>query len=539
MLLPSVEDVFPGPNTGASVVAPPVPRSPSELSTVSPMGEHEPRPPAVRRQDIPAVLKKLVGMFALSGENAAKEMNGATVPDPDNSALVFDIDALRAAFASVRDAYPPHWVHCFAMKCCPLVFVIQELLGAGFGVEAASFVELYMAMAHGCDPTRAVFDSPAKTDEELELALGSGALINVNSLDELDRIASIFRRQGTSGRNPGRQTPTVTARVGIRLNPQLGAGAISELSTSVSSSKFGVPVTPQNVRAVVEAFRKWPWVVGLHTHVGSQGYSLEQLAEGIAILCDVADVVDSELGKGRVTVIDIGGGLPANYCSDDVTPTFSDHAAVLRKIAPRLFENTERQVVTEFGRSLVAKAAIMVSKIEYVRNNGPSGGEQSGELPTETSTSRSGPHLEARAREEFWRTEPKPARGHQTLVTHVGADMFLRSSYCPSNYQHRLSVYGKHGEVLSSPRIKTDVAGPLCFEGDYIARGTNLPRASVGDLVVTHDTGANTISLFSRHCSRRAPAIYGYARDEDGKISIQMIKKKESVRDVARFWGAR
>lgn len=514
-----------------------------------------PRAPAVSKEDIPIVLRKLSAILACADNNGASANDNLSdaaaisspslLPDPDHSAVVFDIDALRAAFAAARDAYPSHWVHCMALKCCPLSFVIQELLGAGFGIEAASFVELYMALAHGCPPGLTVFDSPAKTDEELEMALGSGTLVNANSLDELDRMDSILRRQAAAGGDAGGGSPTVAARVGIRLNPLVGAGTISELSTSVTASKFGVPVTPQNVRAVIDAFRKWPWLVALHTHVGSQGCSLEQLAEGIAILCDVADEVDKNLGKGRVSILDIGGGLPANYHSDEVMPTFADHAAVLRRTAPSLFENTERQVVTEFGRSLMAKCAITVSTIEYVRINVDSTacGKSSEKGPEQRISSDDAATLrKAKINghgDDSDQSSKAAAPLQQTLVTHMGADLFLRSSYCPGNYPHRLSMYGKHGEVLSGPLINTQVAGPLCFEGDYVSRGSKLPVASAGDLVVAHDTGANTLSLFSRHCSRRAPAIYGYARDENGKLSVTRIKKKESVRDVARFWGAR
>ena len=136
---------------------------------------------------------------------------------------------------------------------------------------------------------------------------------------------------------------------------------------------------------------------------------------------------------------------------------------------------------------------------------------------------------------------PKPSSSpvHQTLVTHVGADLFLRSSYCPGKYCHRLSMYGKMGKPLGGAFVSTDVAGPLCFQGDYVARGSRLPRATPGDMLVVHDTGANTLSLFSRHCSRRLTAVYGYTRDEDGQIRVRLVKGKESIQDVARFWGAR
>lgn len=492
----------------------------------------------MRQKDIPDVLKCMSDMMGFSGGNAAGDAASTTQKrERDYSAVVFDVDALRAAFAAVRQAFPPHWRHCLAIKSCPLAFVIEEALEAGLGIEAASIVELYMALAHGCPADLVAFDSPAKTHEELEMALSRGTLVNANSLDELDRIDAILRRQeATAGAN----APLTTARVGIRVNPLVGAGTISELSVSVPTSKFAVPATPSNIRAMVEAFRRWPWLIALHTHVGSQGCSLDQLAEGIATLCNIADTVDGELGKERVTLLDIGGGLPANYGSDEVSPSFDEYAAVLRKAAPSLFENTQRTVMTEFGRALVAKSALTVSVVEYVRHNVPEQSTVEEDVTDTDPAARKQANYESVdtvSDGEVRKTSGCPAQ--QTLVTHVGADLFLRSSYCPGKYCHRLSMYGRMGKPLGGKFMSTDVAGPLCFQGDYVARGSSLPRATPGDLLVVRDTGANTLSLFSRHCSRRLTAVYGYARDGDGQLCVRLVKGKESVQDVARFWGAR
>lgn len=529
-LLPSVKAVFCRPqdvcNTNSSSNSPTAARA--CLFPVSSAGDPEcstARVASVRQQDIPDVLKRMSEMqiFSSSAGNSKTgdevdprlREESPTAREADHSAVVFDVDALRAGFAAAKHAFPPHWRHCFAMKSCPLPIVTQEALDAGLGIEAASFVELYMALAHGCPADLVAFDSPAKTNEELKMALGRGTLVNANSLVELDRIDAIIKKQGGG----------TTARVGIRLNTLIGAGSIAEMSVSVSTSKFAVPTTPANILAVVDAFRKWPWLVALHTHVGSQGYSLAQLAQGIAALCRIADAIDGELGKGRVTLLDIGGGLPANYDSDDVSPAFSEYATALKHAAPSLFENTGRVVVTEFGRALVAKTAMTVSTVEYVRSN----------TCDETSAVEEGQATKTGvANVDTCSSSPD----HQTLVTHVGADLFLRTSYCPGKYCHRLSMHSRDGTPLGGPSIRTDVAGPLCFQGDYVARDVSLPRATPGDLVVARDTGANTLSLFSRHCSRRSPAVYGYVKGADGSVCVRLVKEKESVRDVARFWGA-
>lgn len=517
--LPSVEAVFGGQQGSSNG---PVAARANLFPTHRPSSS---RVAAVRQQDIPDVLERMSEMrtFSSSAVKVRATQEDALGREPDKAAVVFDVDALRAAFAAVKQAFPPHWIHCVAIKACPLPLVVREALDAGLGIEAASLVELYMGLAEGCPADRAAFDSPAKTNEELEMALNRGTLVNANSLDELERIDAIIKNQGS---------PT-TARVGIRLNPLVGAGSIAELSVSVASSKFAVPTTPENVSAIVECFRKWPWLVALHTHVGSQGCALEQLAKGIAALCEIADVVDGALGKGRVTLLDIGGGLPANYDSEEVSPAFGEYAAVLKNAAPSLFENTDRIVVTEFGKALLAKTAMTVSTVEYVRSNtseGISAAQKDQASASENPSTTAGC-------EGVLPEPPSSSPGYQTLVTHVGADLFLRTSYCPGKFSHRLSVHSRKGTPLGGPLMTTDVAGPLCFQGDYVARGAKLARVAPGDLLVVRDTGANTLSLFSRHCSRRSPAVYGYTRDEDGKVCVRLVRDKESVRDVARFWG--
>jgi diaminopimelate decarboxylase len=97
-------------------------------------------------------------------------------------------------------------------------------------------------------------------------------------------------------------------------------------------------------------------------------------------------------------------------------------------------------------------------------------------------------------------------------------------------------VDSSSGLVSAAPLSTQNVAGPLCFGGDIVGRRVELPTISRGDFVVVHDTGANTLSMFSRHCSRPAPAIYGYRTIED-EVSLELLKPAESPEQVMSFWG--
>ena len=49
--------------------------------------------------------------------------------------------------------------------------------------------------------------------------------------------------------------------------------------------------------------------------------------------------------------------------------------------------------------------------------------------------------------------------------------------------------------------IMVDVAGPLCFQGDYQAKDVELPPPEDGDILAIHDTGAYTMSMYCRCCN--------------------------------------
>src|SRR5699024_4412980 len=122
-------------------------------------------------------------------------------------------------------------LHAVACKAVPLTSLLRRYAESGAGCEVASPGELELALTAGFSPERIVFDSPAKTWTQLRHALDLGVSINVDNFDELARLDTLLDE-----REPG---PT-SARIGFRINPQSGTGAIGALSTATATSKFGV-----------------------------------------------------------------------------------------------------------------------------------------------------------------------------------------------------------------------------------------------------------------------------------------------------------
>ncbi len=459
---------------------------------------------------VPAVLAALQaeGVLQPSEARAGEDM-----------LIAYDLDALRASFQGLVQAFPPHFLHCYAVKAAPMGFVIEEAVRQGMGIEAASLLEVENALAHGCPPERIVFDSPAKTYRELDFALAHGIHINANTLEELDRIASILSTGSSSSEKP--------PSVGLRINPLVGAGRIEELSVSTLASKFGVNLIGSHKEEILAKFRQYPWLCGLHIHVGSQGFDMAQTVQGVSVLLAFCHEVEAALGNPhpragkeghanrRIKVLDIGGGLSANYHTDEATPTPAQFAALLRDAVPELFADPALRVVTEFGRSLTAKTGWVVSRVEYAFDNAP--------------------------------LEVDPLR---TAILHAGADVLLRECYVPHKFPHRITVHDRDGRWVGAEegagvggRVVRphNLAGPLCFAGDVIARGIALPRVEAGDWVVVHDCGGYTLALYSRYCSRPAPAVVGYERKEGGEggLVVRVLQAQESGQAVVDFWGAR
>ncbi|WP_457471507.1 diaminopimelate decarboxylase [Streptomyces sp. TE4109] len=400
---------------------------------------------------------------------------------------LLDVDGVLAAVDALNEAFagPAPVQHTFAAKACGLVPVLRLLADAGMGCEVASPGELEQALAAGFRYDRLVFDSPAKTVAELEFALAHGIAINLDNFQELARVDRLLAGREAAG------------PIGIRVNPQVGAGAIGAMSTATATSKFGVALRdPGAVDAVTEAFERHPWLNRLHAHVGSQGCPLPLIAEGIRAAYELAERINDRLGHARITGIDIGGGLPVNFTDEDDRPTYADYVAELRAAVPGLFDG-RYTLVTEFGRSLLAKSGTIGTVVEYTKSAG----------------------------------------GRRIAVTHAGAQVATRTVFMPGSWPLRVGVFDAAGRPKQGPAQVVDIAGPCCFAGDLTATGVWLPAVEPGDVVALHDTGAYYFSSHFSYNSLPRPAVYGYRADADGRVRFALVREAQSVREVVEESG--
>lgn len=421
------------------------------------------------------------------------------------NAVVYDMDALAGAVARVQATFPAHSCHCFAAKAAPLPYLLHFFIQSGCGVEAASIMEVRQALRLHCDPKKVVFDSPCKTYEEVREALLSGVTVNANTFNEVEKMKRALRELQHEGIHSSSQ-------LGLRINPLVGSGAIAELSTANATSKFGIPLTETNRAKILECFKDNAEFNGLMVHVGSTGMALDTMTEGIAIIHQLANEIDAFVedkdkdSRPRIQYVDIGGGLNANTDADELAVSFEDYVKAIDQRCPEVLQNQQRTIITEFGKSLVLKTAGIISQVEDKL------------VPEEESL---------------------PV----TSIIHAGADLFLRPSYVPEMQNHRLRVLSSQGELIPSPTSANkprlvNIAGPLCHSADYLAKGlSNTPEPQVGDFILVLDCGGNTLSMFSKHCSRKHPAVFAFRRHyASHEIVLARVKEEESEKSALNFW---
>ncbi|QKW06882.1 diaminopimelate decarboxylase [Streptomyces sp. NA04227] len=404
-----------------------------------------------------------------------------------------DARALHAAFAEATAPGTPV-LHAFAVKAAPLVPVLELLRAENIGAEVASPGELALARTAGIEPELTVLDSPAKTTAELREALDLGIAVNADNPQELARLDALLTE-----RDPAAAPP----RLGIRINPQVGGGSIEALSTATATSKFGVALRDEGARDwLVRAFLDRPWLTRLHTHTGSQGIPLDLLAAGLTETVALAEEINHKAGRRQIDTLDIGGGLPVNFHSDDRTPDFAAYARLLRREVPVLFGGGYG-LVTEFGRALLAKHGTALARVEYT----------------------------------------KTAGGRPIAVTHAGAQIAARTVYAPESWPLRIAAYDAEGRPKSGPAVAQDVAGPACFAGDLLARDRALPLLEPGDHTAALDTGAYYFAHHYAYNSLVRPPIYGFVAEGDpsaegaDEVRFAVVREQQGLAEVVAESG--
>ncbi|MFA8299259.1 MAG: hypothetical protein ACEPOV_03780 [Hyphomicrobiales bacterium] len=410
-----------------------------------------------------------------------------SINNEEEAVIIYDLDILEERMSRLVRQFPNNSIHTTAIKANPLPKVLAHIASCDFGAEVASEGELYIAMKSGFDPEKIVFDSPVKTEREILFALKKGININIDNFSELERIKKFISNN-----------TEIKSRIGLRINPQIGEGEIAMTSVAGEYSKFGIALN-ENQEKIIQVFLENPWLNGLHVHIGSQTCTESMLVDGIEAVTKLMRLInkafDKKNIKRKIEFIDIGGGLPVPYYPGPEPVVIEKLINKLKTKCPELW-NGQITVITELGRWLHAPAAFALSKIEYIKND----------------------------------------TNLKTIINHIGADMFIRESYRPEDdWHHEIDCFDSELKPLTGlDKTPYNIAGPLCFSGDFLRKEIYIPVVKEGDYLLIHDVGAYTFSMWSRYNSRPMPKIIGIR--DNGKKTIT-LKPREEASNATLWWS--
>jgi diaminopimelate decarboxylase len=358
----------------------------------------------------------------------------------------------------------PHLV-CYSVKACSNLAVLALLRSLGSGFDVVSGGELRRVLLAGGEPQRVVFSGVGKTEAELELALRAGVLcLNAESEAELAAISRVAARLRK------------TARVALRVNPDVDARTHPYIATALRQSKFGVPIS--RARRLYGQARKLPGLslTGVDVHIGSQLTSLAPFAEAVTRVRKL--LAQLEADGHRLTHLDVGGGLGVSYLKER-PPSPVAWANALRKALGR----SSLRLLVEPGRVIAANAGVLLTRLLYRK------------------------------------------RGAERSFAIVDAGM---------NDLLRPALYGAVHELLpvgppTRRKVRLDVVGPVCESGDFLVRRARVDDLAAGDLVAVMTAGAYGFSMASNYNSRPRPAEVLV----DGK-SWQVVRRRERPEDLWR-----
>src|SRR5262245_9947126 len=235
---------------------------------------------------------------------------------------------------------------CYAIKANSNQAVIATLARLGAGMDVVSEGELRRALTAGVPAERIIFAGVGKTRDEMAFALREGIQgFNVESESELEALSEVAASLGR------------TARVALRVNPDVDARTHAKISTGKAENKFGVPYDDAPCLYAKGAGLPGIDMVGLHMHIGSQITDLKPYRDAFTLMRDL--VGELRRAGHAINHLDIGGGLGVPYDStaNDIAPSPDAYAAVVRDTLGGL----GLKIVLEPGRVRVANAGVPVA----------------------------------------------------------------------------------------------------------------------------------------------------------------------------------
>ena len=367
--------------------------------------------------------------------------------------LNLHIDAYMDSFTS-KD-----YQICFSVKSLSNIAILNILKNKGCGFDIVSGGELHRAISVGADPKSIIFSGVGKSKNEIEDGILNEILsFNIESKAELKKIETVASNLKK------------IAPVSIRFNPDIDSGGHDYITTGRKGDKFGI----NNLDETIELAKyirdsKNLEMVGLACHIGSQILNLESYEMASKKTIDLATKIN-KLGID-LQFFDMGGGLGVPYL-DESPP----HPKELISMLEEVFVNRNEKLILEPGRSISANAGVLLTKVEYIKDN--------------------------------------------FAIVDAAMNDLIR----PALYGAKHDIWNLKNKTNAMK--KYNVVGPICESSDFLGKDILLDIAE-DDLLCIKTAGAYGFVMSSNYNSRLRSAEVLV----DGK-TFNLIRRRENIQDL-------
>ncbi|WP_187261258.1 diaminopimelate decarboxylase [Pontibacter beigongshangensis] len=367
----------------------------------------------------------------------------------DTPLYVYDLDLLRRTLrkAQAESEKYGYQVH-YALKANANAPVLAEVKAHNFGADCVSGNEVRRAIENGFSPDHVVFAGVGKSDAEINYALDMDIFcFNCESSHELAVLHELAAAKGK------------TARIALRINPNVNANTHKYITTGLEENKFGINAWElPDVLAQLKELDSLQ-LTGIHFHIGSQITDLSSFRN----LCTRVNEFQDWFQQHNVELehINVGGGLGVDYYHPDQQP-IPDFEAYFALFHQFLEVRPGQQVHFELGRSLVAQCGTLLSRVLYIK--------------------------------------------HGKTTSFAILDAGMTELIRPALYQSYHKIENLSSEL---PEEKYDVVGPICESSDCFGKAVLLPETNRGDLIAIRTAGAYGEVMTSQYNLRdKAQVVY-------------------------------
>lgn len=368
----------------------------------------------------------------------------------DTPFYYYDTELLKSTLSTINEEAGKHEGYCvhYAVKANANPKVLKHIAAAGLGADCVSGNEILAALEAGFPAEKIVYAGVAKTDREILIGIDNGIFcFNCESTEELEIINSL-----AASRNK-------TAKVCLRINPNVGAHTHANITTGLAENKFGIAMEDMESTILLAKGMSNVEFIGLHFHIGSQILEMNDFEA----LCNRVNELQDALEAKGITLpnINMGGGLGIDYINPDENP-IPDFKSFFDTYAKLINQREGQKIHFEPGRSVVGQMGTLVARTIFV----------------------------------------KRATVKQFVMLDAGMTDLIRPALYDA-YHKVENISNPDGEAE-----KYDVVGPICESSDVFVKEYMMPKTKRGDLIALRSAGAYGEIMASQYNCRALPKGY-------------------------------